>query len=61
MNAETLSIPPGEQQVERLSVGNRWLGGRGLLTTRSIAQICVGVVFNVLSHLYDFKCRSDCM
>jgi hypothetical protein len=31
----------------------RWLGGRSLHTTRSIAQIFVGVVFNVSPHLYD--------
>jgi hypothetical protein len=45
-----------------VSVGIRWLGGRSLHTTRSIAQIFVGIVFNVLSHLlYDFCCGSDCM
>ena len=42
------------------SVGIRWLGGRSLHTTRIIAQVFVGVVFNVSSHLYDFCCGSDC-
>jgi len=32
-------------------VGSRWSGGRGLHTTRSIAQIFVGVVFNAMSRL----------
>jgi len=35
-----------------LSVGCRWLGGRSLHTTKSIAQILVGIV--IMSHLYDF-------
>jgi hypothetical protein len=39
------------------SVGIRWLGGRNLHTTRSVAQIFVGVVFSVSSHLYDFLLR----
>ena len=46
-----------------VSVGIRWLGGRGLHTTRRIAQIFVGVVFNVSSHLYDLlliACRLSC-
>jgi len=30
------------------------LGGISLHTTRSIAQVFVGVVINVLSHLHDF-------
>jgi len=38
-----------------------WLGGRSLNTTRSIAQIFVGVVFDVLSHLYDLCRKFDCM
>ena len=38
-------------------MGTRWLGGRSLHTTRSIAQTFVGVVFgDVSSHLYDFCC-----
>ena len=36
-------------------------GGRSLHTTRSITQIFVGVVYHVLSHLYDFCCGSDCI
>ena len=32
------------------------MGGRSLHTTKSIAQIFVGVVFDVSSHLYDFCC-----
>ena len=36
-------------------------GGRSLNTTRSIAQIALGVVFNASSHLYDFCRGSDCM
>jgi len=43
------------------SVGFRSLGGIGLHTTKSIAQIFVGVVFDVSSHLHDFCCGSDCM
>jgi hypothetical protein len=43
------------------SVGIRWLGGRDLHSTRSIAQMLVGVVFNVSSHLYYFCCGSACM
>jgi hypothetical protein len=40
----------------------RILGGRSLHTTKSIAaQIFVGVVINVSSHLYDFGCGPDCM
>ena len=39
------------------SVGIRWLGGKILHMARSIAQIYVGIVFNVLSHLYDFLLR----
>ena len=30
-------------------------------TTRSVAHIFVGVEFNVLSHLYDLCCGSNCM
>jgi hypothetical protein len=52
MDAETHNIPPGEN-VRSFSAGVRWLGGRGLHTTRSIAQIFVEVVFNVSSHLYS--------
>jgi hypothetical protein len=37
-------------------VGIRWLGD----STRSIAQIFLGVVFDVSFHLYDFCCGSDC-
>jgi hypothetical protein len=37
-----------------ISVGIRWLGGKSLHTTRIIAQMFFGVVFNVSSHLYDF-------
>jgi hypothetical protein len=47
MDTETHSIPPGEQKRKGFSVGIRWLEGGGLETTRSIAQIFVGVVFNV--------------
>jgi hypothetical protein len=60
MDAETHNIPPGEKKTS-FFVGIRWLGGRGLHTTRSIAQIFVRVVFNISSHLYDFGCGSDCM
>jgi len=37
-------------------VGIRWLRCRILHTTRSIAQIFVGIVLNVSSHLYNFCC-----
>jgi hypothetical protein len=57
MDAET-HIPYLENKKKRsFSVGDRWLGGRSLHTTRSIAHIFVGVVFNVSSHLYDFCCK----
>ena len=55
------NIPSGEQNKRSFSVGNKWLGGRSLHTTRSIAHMFVGVVLNVSSHLYDFGRRSDCM
>ena len=45
-----------ENKQNNYLVGIRWLGGMGLHTTRSFAQIFVGVVFNVSSHLYDFCC-----
>ena len=32
-----------------------------LHTTKSIAQISLGAVFNVSSYLYEFGCGSDCM
>jgi hypothetical protein len=49
MDAKTHNIPSGEQDKKRrLSVGIRWLAGRSLHTTGSIAQI---FVFNVSSHL----------
>jgi hypothetical protein len=51
VNAETHNISPGEQKRKGFPVGIKWLGDRDLRTTRSIAQIFVGVVFNVLSHL----------
>jgi len=61
-NAETHNIPLGEQKRRGLSVGIKWFGGRALLhTTRSVALIFWGVVFNVSSHLCEFCCRSDCM
>ena len=37
--AEPRNIPPGEQKRKGFSVGIRWPGGRGLHTTRSIAQV----------------------
>jgi len=51
MDAETHNIPPGEQKRKGFSVGIRWLGGRSLHTTRSIAKVFLGVVFNVSFHL----------
>jgi len=39
----------------------KWLGGKTLHTTRSIAQIFVGVIFIVSPHLYDFCCGIDRM
>jgi len=52
------------KNTRSLSVGIRWLGGRSLHTTRSIAQIFVEVVFSVLSHLMILvadliACRHD--
>jgi hypothetical protein len=61
MNAETHNISLGEQKRRGVSVGIRWLGGRALHTTRSVALIFLGVVFNVSSHLYGFWCESECM
>ena len=43
---------PENKNKRSFSVGIRWLGGRSLHTTRSTAQIFVGVVFNVSSYLY---------
>ena len=40
------NISPGKYNKRSFTVGIRWLGGRSLHTTRSIAQIFVGVVFN---------------
>jgi hypothetical protein len=34
-------------------VGIRWLGGKSLHTTKSVAQMFLGVVFNVSSYLYE--------
>jgi len=53
--------PTWRIQEERVFSEIRWLGGRGLHTTRSIALISLGVVFNVSSYLFDFCSRSDCM
>jgi len=50
---ETHNIPFGVLKRIDFLVGIRWLGGRGLHTTRSIALTFLGVLFN-LSHLYDF-------
>jgi hypothetical protein len=48
MDAETHYIPHPTWRIKiSFSVGIRWLGGRSLHTTRSIAQIFVGVVFNI--------------
>jgi hypothetical protein len=33
------------EKIRRFSAGTRWLGGRSLHTTRSIAQMFVGFVF----------------
>ena len=41
--------------------GDQWLGGRSLHTTRSVAQIFLGVVFDVSSHWYGLCCGSNCM
>jgi hypothetical protein len=46
--------PQLEAKLVLCFAGIGWLGGRGLHTTRSIAQIFLGAVFNVSSHLYDF-------
>jgi len=52
--------PNWRTKIRSFSVGIRWLGGRSLHTTRSIAQIFVGVVFDVSPHMYDFCCGADC-
>jgi hypothetical protein len=41
--------------------GIRWLGGRGLLTTRSIAHIFLRVAYDVASGLKFFVLGSDGM
>ena len=51
-NHTTSQHLPGEHAEKGSSMGIRWLGGRSLHTTRSTAQIFVGVVFNVSSYLY---------
>jgi hypothetical protein len=38
VEAESHSIPPGVKKEEGLSLGTRWLGGRGLHTTRSVVN-----------------------
>ena len=60
MEAEVHTSHLENKNKRNFSVGIRWLGGRSL-HTRSIAQIFVGVVLDVSSHLYSFCCGSDCM
>ena len=47
------TIPPPVESTNKVgfSVGIRWLGGRSLHTTRSIARLFVRVVFNVSSRM----------
>jgi hypothetical protein len=63
MDAETHNIHLENKRGEAFQLGlARWLGGRGLHTTRGIAQLFLGrVVFNVSSHLYVFCCGSGCV
>jgi hypothetical protein len=55
MDAETHNIPRGEKKEEFFG-GDQVMGSRSLYTTRSIAQIFAGVLFNVSPHLYVFSC-----
>jgi hypothetical protein len=48
------NTPPGAYNKRSFSVGIRWLGGRSLHTTRCIALMFLGNVFNISSRLYDF-------
>ena len=54
MDADTHNVSSGEQKRRGFLVGIRWLGGRGLHTTRSVAHIFLRVVVDVLSYLYVF-------
>jgi len=57
MEVETHNISPGGvREVFRWGSGG-WEAEACTRTTRSIAQILVEVVCNVLSHLYDFGSR----
>jgi len=59
LDAETTSYL--ENKKRSFSVGIGWLRGRSLRTTRNIAQIFLGVVFNVSSHLLNFVVEIECM
>jgi hypothetical protein len=60
MQKHTKTHLEGENRMG-FSVGIRWLGGMGLHTTRSIAQIFVEFVFNVSSCLYNSYCGFNCI
>ena len=51
MDAET-HIPSGEQKRRGFSVGIRWLGGRSLHTTRSIAHIFLGSMSRLICMIF---------
>jgi hypothetical protein len=52
---------PTWRRNEKFLSGDQVVRGRSLHTTRSIAQIFVGVVLDVSSHLYNYGCGSDCI
>jgi len=55
------NIQTGGYKLEKLFSGDQVVGPRSLHTTKSIAQIFWGVVFNVSYHLFIFCCGSDGM
>jgi hypothetical protein len=63
-SAPPINVTPHNSHLEKekrngLSMGIR-LGGKGLHTTRSIAQLFWGVVLNVSSHLYNIVALMAC-
>ena len=52
MQRQTTSHQADESLKNKRGKAFQWLGGRGLHTTRSIAQMFLGVVFDASSHPY---------
>jgi hypothetical protein len=58
---ETHNIHLENERGKAFQWGSGGWGGKGLRTTRNIAQISLGIVFNVSFHMYESFCGSDCM